>query len=284
MKVLVLGASGMLGNAVMRVLGEVADWRVTGTLRSESAKRHFTGPIAGNLISGIDVEQQDSLLEAFAQVKPDIVINCIGVVKQLAEANDPLRVLPINAILPHRLARICELASARLIHISTDCVYSGDKGRYRESDTPDARDLYGRSKLLGEVAAPHTLTFRTSIIGHELQSTHGLVEWFLAQQGRCNGYAKVIYSGFPAVVLAGIMRDVVIPRPDLSGIFHLASRPITKYELLRLIAKVYDKKIEIVPDERYVIDRSLDATRFERATGYAPPEWEEMIAMMYRYR
>jgi len=149
--------------------------------------------------------------------------------------------------LPHRLARLCELSGARLVHMSTDCVFAGDKGCYLESDPSDAKDLYGRSKFLGEVAYPHAVTLRTSIIGHELQSAHGLVGWFLAQQERCNGYTKAVFSGLPTVVLAQIIRDVVIPRPDLSGVYHVAAEPIAKYDLLKLIAETYGKTIEIVP-------------------------------------
>ncbi|MBI4807414.1 MAG: SDR family oxidoreductase [Nitrosomonadales bacterium] len=284
MRILVLGASGMLGNAMIRVLSEKTDWQVYGTVRSESAKRLFGPDIAARLITGVDVEQQDSLLQAFIQTRPDVMINCVGLIKQLADADDPLQAIPINALLPHRLARMCELAGARLVHMSTDCVFSGDKGNYRESDPSDAKDLYGRSKYLGEVAYPHAVTLRTSIIGHELQSAHGLVGWFLSQQGRCNGYTKAIFSGLPTVVLAQVVRDVVIPNADLSGVYHLAAKPIAKYDLLKLIAAVYGKKIEIDPSDKLVIDRSLDAGRFCEATGYVAPEWPELVETMHTYR
>lgn len=284
MNVLVLGASGMLGSAVTRVLGEMQGWRVYGTLRSDAQRKYFSGPVAERMLSGVDVEQQDSLVQAFAHARPDVVVNCIGLVKQLADVNEPLRAIPINSLLPHRLSGLCQLAGARLVHISTDCVFSGATGGYRESDVPDAQDLYGRSKLLGEVSVPHAITLRTSIIGHELASSHGLVEWFLAQKDRCNGYSRVIFSGFPSVVLARIIRDVVIPRPDLSGVHHVAARPISKYELLKLIAKVYGKQIDIADDPRTGIDRSLDGSRFQAATGYAPPEWDVMIKQMHECR
>jgi len=284
MKILILGASGMLGNAMVRVLSENAGWQVYGTVRAESSKRWFPEHIAERLLAGVDVEQQDSLMQAFVRSRPDIVINCIGLVKQLNDANDPLQAIPINALLPHRLARLCDLAGARLIHMSTDCVFSGAKGGYRESDGADAEDLYGRSKYLGEVSYPHAITLRTSIIGHELQSAHGLIGWFLAQQGKCKGYTKAIFSGVPTVVLAQIIRDVVIPRPDLNGVYHVAAKPISKYDLLNLVARIYDKQIEIIPDDKLVIDRSLDATRFREATGYTTPEWEEMIKLMHAYK
>lgn len=283
MKVLVLGVTGMLGNAMIRVLSDKRGFQVFGTARSESARRLFMSDIAERLIFGVDVEQNDSLIKVFTRIRPNVVINCIGLVKQLAEAEDPLQAIPINALLPHRLARLCELTGARLVHMSTDCVFAGEKGDYRESDPSDAKDLYGKSKYLGELAYPHTVTLRTSIIGHELQSAHGLVGWFLSQQELCNGYTKAIFSGLPTVVLAQVIRDVVIPRPDLSGVYHVAAQPISKYELLKLIATVYGKSIAIAPDDKLVIDRSLNADRFRDATGYVAPEWPVLIKTMHSY-
>jgi len=284
MRILVLGASGMLGNAVVRVLSEKTDWHVYGTVRSGSSKRFFQESIAQRLLAAVDVEQQDSLTQVFIRVRPDVVINCIGLVKQLAEADDPLQAVPINTLLPHRLAKLCELSGARLVHMSTDCVFSGDKGGYRESDASDAKDLYGISKYLGEVDYPLAITLRTSIIGHELQSAHGLVDWFLSQQGKCKGYTRAIFSGVPTVVLAKIIRDVVIPHSELHGVYQVAAKPISKYDLLKLVAEVYGKQITIVPDDQVVIDRSLNAERFRMATGYTAPEWGEMIKLMYSYK
>lgn len=284
MRLLVLGAGGMLGNVMVRVLGRRPAWQVFGTLRSDGGRRYFTSVENERMMSGVDVEQVDSLVKLFSRVRPEVVVNCVGLVKQLADAKDPLLALPINALLPHRLERLCELVGARLVHMSTDCVFSGRRGAYTESDLPDAEDLYGRSKLLGEVSGSRSITLRTSIIGHELQSQHALINWFLAQEGRCFGHRKAIFSGFPTVVLAEIIRDVIIPRDDLYGVFHVAAEPISKYELLKLVAQVYGKEIEICPDDSMVIDRSLDASRFNRITGYAAPEWPIMIAKMHESR
>ena len=284
MRVLVLGASGMLGNAVVRVLSEEADWQVYGTVRAESSKRFFKPFIVERLVAGVDVEQQDSLIQTFIRTRPDVVINCIGLVKQLAEANNPLQAVPINTLLPHKLARLCDLSGARLVHMSTDCVFSGFKGGYCESDASDANDLYGKSKFLGEVDYPNAITLRTSIIGSELQSSHGLVGWFLSQQDSCKGYTRAIFSGLPTVVLAKIIRDIVIPHPELRGVYHVASNPISKYDLLKIVAQVYGISIEITPDDRLVIDRSLNGERFREATGYITPEWQEMIKLMYSYK
>jgi dTDP-4-dehydrorhamnose reductase len=284
MKILVLGASGMLGSAMVRVLSKKSDWHVYGTIRSEKWRYFFSEDLSNRLISGIDVEQNDSLMRAFLRIRPDVVINCVGLVKQLAEAEDPLQTIPLNTLLPHRLARLCELSSARLVHISTDCVFSGEKGAYRETDLSDAKDLYGKSKFLGEVYYPNTITLRTSIIGHELQSSHGLVEWFLSQKETCKGFRRAIFSGLPTVALAELIRDIIILRPELSGLYHVAAQPISKYDLLCLIADVYGKSILISPDDGLKIDRSLNATSFQKETGYVAPLWPELIRLMYSYK
>ncbi len=284
MKILVLGASGMLGNAVFRVMHESSVLQVVGTVRSSNIPQSFTKEIAKNIISGFDVLNHDSLLKVFASVKPDVVINCVGLVKQLAEVNDPIVTLPINAILPHQLANLCGLVGARFIHISTDCVFAGTKGNYKETDISDAIDLYGKSKYIGEVDYPHAITLRTSIIGHELQSAHSLIGWFLSQKNSCKGFSKVVFSGLPTVVLAKLIRDIVLPRPDLSGVYHVAARPISKYDLLKLVANVYKKSIEIIPDDQEVMDRSLNAEKFKNATGYEAPEWGDLIRLMHAYQ
>lgn len=284
MKVLVLGASGMLGNAMLRTLGEGAGLDVYGTARSGSVRRYFSPELGDRILTGVDVENQDSLTRVLAEVKPQVVVNCVGLVKQLAEADDPLAALPINAMLPHRLARLCALGGARLVHVSTDCVFAGTRGNYRESDPSDALDLYGKSKFLGEVDYPQAITLRTSIIGHELSSAHGLVGWFLSQEGQVKGYARAIFSGLPTVELARVVRDVVLPSPDLSGLYHVASAPISKLDLLKLVAEIYGKAIEIVPDDELVIDRSLNAEKFNAATGYAAPPWPDLVKKMFEFK
>jgi dTDP-4-dehydrorhamnose reductase len=284
MRVLVLGASGMLGNAMIRILSECNDWDVYGTIRSESCKRFFRSDIAFNLISDVDVEQQNSLIDVFNKTQPDVVINCIGLVKQLAVCDEPLAAISINALLPHRLAKLCEAGGARLVQISTDCIFSGSKGLYSETDFADASDLYGRSKYLGEVDYPHAITLRTSIIGHELNSAHSLISWFLAQSESVKGFTRAIFSGLPTVEVARVIRDYVIPHPELHGVYHLAAMPINKFDLLKLVANTYDKKIDILSDDKLVIDRSLNGNKFQLATGYAAPAWPDLIKLMNLYK
>lgn len=280
MKILVLGASGMLGNAMLRVMAETGGHEVCGTARSAGSLQFFAPALAKRIVTGLDAGHFDALAKLFADVRPEVVINCIGLVKQLAGADDPLQALPINALLPHRLSRLCALAGARLVHISTDCVFNGSKGNYRETDTADAEDLYGRSKFLGEVAYPHTVTLRTSIIGHEFSAAHGLVEWFLAQSGSVKGYRRAIFSGLPTVELARIVRDIILPRPSLCGLFHVAAAPISKCDLLKLMAAAYAKQITVEAVDHPTIDRSLNADRFHDATGYSAPLWPDLIARM----
>ncbi|MCU7812877.1 MAG: SDR family oxidoreductase [Candidatus Thiodiazotropha sp. (ex Notomyrtea botanica)] len=282
MRILILGISGMLGNAIFRYFSNNSRHEVVGTLRTRRDLAHFPVPWHDGIVVGIDVLHQDGLINLLSDVRPDVVINCVGLIKQLSSAKDPLVTLPINSLFPHRLSRLCKLANCRLIHISTDCVFSGRSGNYLESDLSDAEDLYGKSKHIGEVTdETNTITLRTSIIGHELHSDHALVDWFLTSSSQVNGFTKAIFSGLPTIELAHVIHDHVLPVSDLHGLFHVSTDPITKHDLLSLIASVYQKDIKIVPNEELVIDRSLNSDLFKSATGYQPPAWPELIKAMH---
>ena len=281
MNILIFGATGMLGHAVFRVLSNDKRLKVFGTIRSESSKKLFPAPFAENLIPDIDIESDDCLKKAFEITQPDVVINCIGIIKQLSDAKDVLKTVPINALLPHRLALLSKNFGSRLILVSTDCVFSGSKGNYLETDFPDCDDLYGRSKLLGEIADnDNVLTIRTSIIGNELRGGHSLVNGFLSQNESTQGYTKAIFSGLPTNELANIIRTCIVDWPNLHGLYHVSANPINKYDLLSLIAKIYDKKIQITKSEQVQIDRSLNHQKFQRETGYQPQDWPSLITSM----
>jgi dTDP-4-dehydrorhamnose reductase len=285
MRILVLGVTGMLGSAVFRSFTSDQRFQTWGTLRNAGGLQYFPGQLNEKLIRGVDVLDLDALVSVLERVRPNVVINCVGLIKQLADAKDPLSALPINAMLPHRLANLCELVGARLIHVSTDCVFSGSKGSYVEADISDAEDLYGKSKFIGELHdLPHAITMRTSIIGHELGTNSSLIDWFLMQNNSVKGYAKAIFSGVPTVELARIMKDYVIPNPELRGLYHVSAEPIDKLSLLKLVADEYGKEIEIIPDEQVIIDRSLNSSRFRQATGYMPPDWVALVKMMHCQR
>jgi dTDP-4-dehydrorhamnose reductase len=282
-KVLVLGANGMIGHVMFRVLSQYQDWMVFGTERTPAALPEHSAIISKNLLAGIDLTCADALTKLFAHVKPEVVVNCAGLTKHLPDSGDPLKALPINSLLPHRLADLCLLSNARLIHVSTDCVFSGEKGNYLETDRPDAIDVYGKSKELGEVKDRDAITLRTSTIGHELNSHYGLLEWFLLQS-TCKGYNKAIFSGLPSVEFARVVRDVVIPNKALKGLYQVGASPIDKNTLLNMIAAQYGKKVDIIPDDLVQIDRSLNTNLFKSATGYVAPSWPTLIEMMHQFK
>ena len=272
----------MLGNVVFRVLSEDPGLQVFGTVRGIEAKRYFVSELASSLIVLENVEGKNELEQLFISHCPDIVINCIAVRKPTS--SDVIESINIYSLLPHRLAHLCRMYGSRLIQISTDGVFSGSRGGYTEDDFPDATDAYGIAKLLGEVRDSHAITLRTSIIGHELQTKTGLLEWFLSQHDQCHCYSRYIFSGFPTVVFAQVIRDVILPRPELCGIYHVATQPISKFDLLLLVAQKYGKSVKIVPDDKVAIDRSLSADKFTSATGYSPPDWSTLIDSMYSFK
>lgn len=283
-KVLVLGAAGMLGNAIFRYFASADMYSVIGTTRSSKSISLFPNNMQDRLVSGIEINNNDAFVKLFAEVKPDVVINCIGMVKQLAEADDPLVALPINSLFPHLLAKICKDWDSRLIHMSTDCVFTGQKGMYTEEDVTDSQDLYGVSKRLGEVNYPNTITLRTSIIGHELNGNRSLIDWFLSQEGSVQGYTRAVFSGLPTIAIAELIRNHVIPNPDLSGIYHVSAAPIDKFTLLSLVSSIYGKEIDIIKDDSLIIDRSLDSSKFKKASGYSPAAWVDLVKMMYDFQ
>lgn len=283
-KILILGATGMLGHVLFKKFFYNEKYEVSGTVRNLAGlKRYFPGEEAASLIPNVDVENFESVSNTFRAIRPDIVINCIGIIKHLPLAKNHLVSISINALLPHQLANLCENTNARLIHLSTDCVFNGKKGDYTESDISDAEDLYGKTKFLGEVDYPHAVTLRTSIIGHELQSSVALVDWFLNQEERVRGYTKAIYTGLTTYELADVILNHVIPNEELHGLYQVASEKITKYELLKLINQQYNKTVEVEAFAEFVLDRSLRADRFRSATGYTAPAWPDMVRDMHKY-
>lgn len=283
MRILILGGDGMLGHQLLRHFRGRHEVRVTLRLGHEAYEAHRLFEPSMTFY-GVDATRTEVLLQVLAEFRPQAVVNAVGIVKQRSEAKEVIASLEINSLLPHRLALLCRTIGARLIHVSTDCVFSGRRGHYRETDQPDAEDLYGRTKLLGEVSEAHCLTMRTSMIGPELSRKTGLLEWFLAQRGQTvKGFTKAVFSGFPTVELARIIERVLTDVPTVHGLYHVAARPISKYDLLTLVRDRLRLPIAIERDEMFECDRSLDASRFDRDTGYSPPAWEAMIDNMVRH-
>lgn len=278
MKVLVLGGSGMLGHKLVQNWINRFDLWTTLRGNFESVER-FGIFDREKTVCGVSAESFDSVVRAFAVAQPAVVVNCIGVVKQVETVNDPIQTLTINAVFPHRVAALCRAVGARFINLSTDCVFSGTMGNYNETDVPDAADLYGRSKNLGEVTGENCLTLRTSIIGRELDSAHSLIEWFLSNRnGSVKGYKNAIYSGFTTLQMGDILGDLIENKKDMRGMWHVASQPISKYELLKLIESSFHANIAIEPEESFFCDRSLNGQKFAAAAQFKAPDWQSMIA------
>lgn len=284
MKILVVGAGGMMGHRLLQLLS--SQHEVTGTVRpSVGYFARFDGLDTSRLIGGMDVNNFDGMIEVISRVRPHFIVNCVGIIKQLEASTDPLISIRINSYFPHKLANLCRACGIRMIHISTDCVFSGRKGAYTETDISDAEDLYGRSKFLGEVSGENCLTLRTSIIGRELQTSFGLVDWFLRQSQECvQGYRQAIYTGLTTTELARVIQSVVEKRPELTGVYQVSSDPINKYDLLCMLRDTFGRPMEISPVDEPKIDRSLDSTRFRKEMGYSPPAWSRMIEEMAQER
>jgi dTDP-4-dehydrorhamnose reductase len=281
MRVIVLGATGMLGHKLLQRLR--TGFEIAGTVRDPMPDARLCRVLSGiKLYPGVDARDLSSLEQAIDDWRAQVVLNSIGVIKQSKAANDPPTSIAINSLFPHQLAQVTAACGARLIHFSTDCVFSGHRGNYVEDDLPDPADLYGRSKLLGEVTARNVLTLRMSIVGRELRTHLGLIDWFLSQRGgRINGYVRALYSGLTTIAVADIVAWLVDAHPALNGLWHVSGDPISKFDLLQVVKRLYGLDIDIAPDEAFLCDRRLDSTRFRKRTGWQPPSWEEMITEMY---
>ena len=284
-KIIVLGASGMLGHKVFEVLSTNDQYQVIGTVTS---KKSFAGTLPqkyeNNIVENIFADTIDSIKQLLVSEKPEVVINCIGVIKQNESSKDVENCIILNALFPHQVARICREIGARFITIATDCVFDGQKGEsYHDDDLPTCHDVYGMSKYLGEVKEENSLTLRTSIIGHELHSNLSLLDWFLSQTtATIKGYDRAIFSGFTTLEFAKLLAEKIIPMEKLHGLYQISVNPISKYELLKIVAKVYQKNSSLEPDSTLNINRSLNSDKLRAIIGYMPPSWEQLIQEMHQ--
>jgi len=280
-KVFIIGITGMLGSTLLKTLVNNRELSIYGSSRhSNPINAHKD--LNYRHIGELDILDENKFFDHISQIKPEIIINCAGVIKQIKGAQNPLDIIPINSLFPHKVEKFCTSKKIRLIHISTDCVFSGRKGGYKEEDISDAEDLYGKSKYIGEVYGENSLTLRTSIIGHENGTSHSLLEWFLSQNNKVEGYKKAFFSGLTTIELSSIIEEIIISFKDLSGLYQISSKPISKYDLLMLIKEIYRKDIDIIPSYNVEIDRSLNSEKFQNKTGIVVPEWTNMIKSMYK--
>ena len=285
MTILVLGVTGMLGHKVFQYLRAC----VPGTLGAVRGRRREppldrVGLLQGDdVLEGFDLWDVGAVYTRLREIRPHVIVNCVGVIKQRLEAQRAVRCLRLNALLPHELAELCATWGGRLIHFSTDCVFSGRRGGYTEEDSSDAIDLYGQTKFLGEVTSSNAVTLRTSMIGRELVHRESLLEWFLSQgRATVRGFTQAFYSGVTTNHLAEVVHRIIVQHPDLHGLYQVASATLSKFELLCLLREAFDRPTEIVPDSDFRCDRSLDGNKLRRAIGYECPPWPELVRQLAR--
>ncbi len=284
MRILILGGSGMLGHKLLVGLRK-AGHDVSCTVREDRPTSPlarlplFAGP---EVFWGIDVIDWPSLRALLRAHQPDVVINAVGIIKQRQLATSAIPSIQINALLPHQLAETLAAWNGRMIHFSSDCVFSGDRGNYTEDDNCDADDLYGRSKFLGEVlGAPNVVTLRSSIIGRELHHHESLLDWFLSQNHReVKGFTRVIYSGLTTNEFVNVVHRIITKHPELSGLYQVASEPLSKHDLLHLVATAFHLDVRIVSTAEPFSDRSFSGAKFTAATGYVAPKWPDLVAAL----
>ena len=280
MKALIIGGGGMLGHKLVQQLQKKID--VWTTLKGEAAEyEKFEIFNRNKIVENLNVLEIGEVEKSVNTIKPDVIINAVGIIKQIKSDSSTARMIQVNSVFPHQLADIAAKHNSRLINISTDCVFDGAKGDYTEKDIPNTLDLYGKSKNLGEIERQNCLTLRTSIIGRELLTKHSLVEWFLSNKGqKVKGFVNAIYTGFPTIIFAEILTDLIINKANLEGLYHISSKPISKYDLLNLVKKEFNADIEIQPFEDFYMDRSLNSDKFRNETGFTPMQWTDMIKIM----
>ena len=284
-KILILGSTGLLGSTLLKYFSQQNNFKCFGIIRKNLDKKKLKD-IKNIKLYKINYINENSIRKIFGKIKPDLIINCIGVVKQLIDNNKTSEIIKINSFLPHYLAEIANTQkNIRFIHFSTDCVFSGAKGNYLATDLPDAQDIYGQSKLIGELTNENTnaITLRTSIIGHELQTKYSILNWFLDQKKFVKGYKNAIFSGLTALEIAKVLHKFIIPKKNLRGLYHLSGNSISKYNLLNIIKKVYKKDIKIIIDRKIKINRSLNSNILKKRVGYKPNSWNKLIQEMYEF-
>jgi len=276
-RVVVLGATGLLGHRVIESLQQRFD--VVGTTqRTQILESRFPQRVATGLQCGIRAQQFSAVQRLIRDVQPVAVVNCIGIVKSQTVSVSPEELRTVNSEFPWRLAELCHGTHSRLIQVSTDCVFSGERGNYSELDIPDPVDAYGVSKLAGEPNLPGCLVLRTSFVGREYFSTRGLVEWLCSQRNNTvPGFRQAKFSGVTTAVLARLIGMLIDRHGDLTGTWHVAGEPVDKYTLLTQLSNALDLHVDVIPDDSLVCDRTLNGNAFAEVTGFLAPSWSEMV-------
>lgn len=279
MKILVLGASGLIGHKLFQTMKD-AGHDVYGVLHGEKTSFPEVDFLQkDSVIESVDVLDFDKLHGILYAIQPNVVLNCVGITKRKEEVNDPFQAISVNALFPHKLANLAKDMNFRVIHFSTDCVFNGELGNYNEESNTTGEDAYGKTKALGEIRYPHTLTIRSSFIGRELAGKTELLEWLISENGNTiKGFTQAWYSGVSTIFMAKTVLDIIENYPDISDLYQLAiPEPISKYDLLCLARDAFQLDIEIIPDGNFEIKPTLDGSKLTNAMDLTIPSWQEMM-------
>jgi len=278
-KILIFGATGLLGNKLFLDFQSKKKYVTLGTCRKKNINL-IPNKLKKNIIILNNLYNISKLISVFKKVKPNIVINCLGIIKQSPKINNKNELMYINGFFPHILSFLCIMNHSRLFHFSTDCVFSGKKGNYNENYIPDAKDLYGLSKINGEINNKNSITFRTSIIGRELRNKKSLLEWFLSQKNYVHGFTNVIFSGLPVKEIGYILDKIILSKKKLFGVYHLSSQPISKFNLLILFNARFKKSLNILRNNKICINRSLNSRKLNKAINYRSKNWKKLVKLI----
>ena len=278
MKILILGGNGMIGHKIFQVLNE--DFKNTWVLiRKKKRDLPYVNFFNSNIIEGFELEDDKTLFSFLDNFNPDIIINAVGITIRRGVNKKISKSIFINSLLPNLLEDwVDRMPNKRLIHLSTDCVFNGELGSYNEESIPNATDIYGRTKILGEVKGSNTITLRSSMIGRELENFTELFEWVISQKGsRIKGFNNAIYSGITTIRMARYIKLIIMNFPKLSGLFNVSSEPISKYNLIKLLNKNFDLNLTIEIENSYKTNKVLDSGKFFNLISLSPPTWEDLI-------
>ncbi|MBC7428159.1 MAG: sugar nucleotide-binding protein [Bacteriovorax sp.] len=278
MKILIFGVGGMIGHRVWLEANQIPNVEVFGLVRKSKTHYEKFGIFNDNVYYDTDVSDWVNVEHILNKLKPDVIVNALGITIRKPEMGDFNLALTVNSFFPHKLLKWAQAIQSRIIHLSTDCVFDGDQGHYLETSQPSAKDIYGKTKFLGEIEGSGALTLRFSCIGRELESHTELLDWFLLQEGKkIKGFSKAIYSGLTNIVIAKEICRVITNFSELTGVYQLSSTPITKYDLLCLAKTYFKLDVEIEKFDNYISDKSLICDKYKKGTGFNAPSWAAML-------
>jgi len=278
LKILILGAGGMLGHKLYQTLSKTYDDVIPVFRKNKEHYHKFNLYKPEKMIGNTDVTDQSKLLAVLNSVKPDIICNCIGKTTRKINSEDSQSVIYLNSFLPHFISKWSSENNSYFIHFSTDCVFSGKNGPYKPNDFRDSRDLYGLSKILGETNSKYGLTIRTSIVGREIENQTEFFEWIFSSKNKSvSGYKNVFYSGVTTNYLSEVVAQLITKDSKSHGLLQVASPPISKLNLIKKVNSLFGLGMKINTDASKVSNKILSPVKFTITSGIKTQTWDEML-------